>query len=242
TDQKGDNTQKIKINGTGVKRSDFEDISVGKCFDKTCIFIGDIGDNKARKYSGQIIIIEENKQYGSSVDPIKRLEITYPDGPHNAEGLAVHPNGDIYIVTKEENLRDFEAYPAKVYKLPKEVWENKNTKSAKLEHIGDIDLPSLNPSATAYGQVVSAFDIAPDGKKFLLLTYENAYEFSIDLATQPIKPTEKLVKGEDYNVIELKSLPQQESITYMPDGKSFLYNTEHHWFQVPIMRVDCQDK
>ena len=242
SDLKGDDTQKIAIDGTGIKQSDFEDIGVGKCLDKTCLIIGDIGDNKARKYSVEIIVIEELGEYGGSVTPLKRLKVKYPDGPHNAEGLAVHPNGDIYIVTKEENLRDLEAYPSKVYKLTSQKWQNSSDKTVTLEHVGDIDLRVLNPSATAYGQIVSAFDIAPDGKSFLLLTYENAFEFNADLSAQKIIPVEKMIKGKDYNLIELKTLPQQESIVYMPDGKSFLYNTEHHWFQAPIMKVDCLEK
>ncbi len=65
----------------------------------------------------------------------------------------------------------------------------------------------------------------------MLLTYENALEFNIDLSEQKIKPAEKTIKGKVNNVIELKTLPQQESIVYQPDGKSFLYNTEHHCFK-----------
>ncbi len=239
TDLNGKNTQKIKIEGKASKKSDFEDIGLGRCFDKSCLFIGDIGDNKARKYSVSIIVVEEVENYGISVKPLKRIKLKYPDGPHNAEGLSVHPNGDIYIVTKEENLRDLEAYPSKVYKLSAEDWQNSANDIITLKYIGEIDLRALNPSGTAYGQIVSAFDIAPDGKSFLLLTYEDALEFNIDLSDDKIKPSGEMKKGQDYNVIELKSLPQQESIAYMPDGGSFLYSTEHHWFKAPILRVEC---
>ncbi len=242
TDMSGNNTQNVKIEGKASKKSDYEDIALGKCFDKSCLFIGDIGDNKARKYSVEIIVIEELENYGSSIKPLKRIKIKYPDGPHNAEGLSVHPNGDIYIVTKEENLRDLEAYASKVYKLSAEDWQNSTNDVTTLKYIGEIDLRLLNPSGTAYGQIVSAFDIAPDGKSFLILTYEDALEFNIDLSGDEIKPAGDMIKGKDYNLIELKTLPQQESIVYMPDGGSFLYNTEHHWFQAPIMKVECLDK
>ena len=203
------------------------------------MFIGDIGDNRARKDYVEIIIVPELEQYGTFVKPLKRVKIRYPDGPHNAEGMAVYPNGDIYIITKEENLRELEAYPAKIYKLPAQTWQYEANKIKTVDYIGEIDLEIINPAATAYGQVVSAFDIAPDGKSFIVLTYENAIEFNIDLSNQLIKPTSQLEKGKDYKVIELRSLPQQESITYLPSGQSFLYNTEHHWFEAPIIRVDC---
>lgn len=239
TDIKGDQTKKITIEGEAIKRSDFEAVSVGKCFDKSCLFIGDIGDNLITKPFVEIIIIEELEEYGNSVKPIDRIKLVYPDQPHNAEGMAVHPNGDIYIITKEENLRDLEAYPAKIFKLPAEKWQRGSNKNVTLDYLGEIDFRIINPSGTAYGQVVSSFDIAPDGLSFLVLTYENAIEFNIDLSNNKIKPTSQLKKGIDYNVVDIKSLPQQESITYMPTENSFLYNTEYHWFTAPIMKVDC---
>ncbi|GJM16613.1 MAG: hypothetical protein DHS20C13_19400 [Thermodesulfobacteriota bacterium] len=241
SDVKGDQTKKIRIDGKAIKKSDFEAVSVGKCFDKSCLFIGDIGDNTITKDSVEIIVIEELEDYETSIEPLYRIKFQYPDQPHNAEGMALHPNGDIYIITKEENLRDLEAYPAKVFKLPAEKWQQKGNTNHKLIYVGDIDLRIINPSGTAYGQVVSSLDISPDGKKFMILTYENAIEFNIDLSNQKIKPTAQLQKGIDYNLIDIKSLPQQESIAYLQDGKAFLYNTEYHWFEAPIMRVDCLD-
>jgi len=241
TDIKGDQTKKVKIEGEAIKKSDFEALSVGKCFNKSCLFIGDIGDNRSTKPFVEIIVVEELEQYGASIEPIDRIKLVYPDQPHNAEGMAVHPNGDIYIITKEENLKDLEAYPAKVFKLPAKKWQQGANKKSTLEYIGEIDLRILNPSATAYGQVVSSFDIAPDGTSFLVLTYENAIEFNINLSNQKIKPTAQLQKGIDYNSIDIRSLPQQESITYLPSGESFLYNTEYHWFEAPILKVDCLD-
>ena len=239
TDLSGKNTQKISIEGESAQKSDFEDISVGKCLEKTCLFVADIGDNRKSKDSVEIIVIPELKNYDNSVSPIKRLKLVYPDVPHNAEGIAIHPNGDIYILTKEENLNDLEAYPAKLYRLEYDKWQNKENNMHILEYVSEIDLRIINPSGTAYGQVVSAFDIAPDGKKFLVLTYENAIEFNFDLSEQVPRKSRMLKRGKDYNVIELRSLPQQESISYLPDGKAFLYTTEFHWFEAPIIKVYC---
>jgi len=242
TDARGNKTKKIRMEGVTPKRSDFEDLSLGGCFkNKTCIFIADIGDNRKRRESVEIIIIEELEKYGDSVYPIKRLKLVYPDQSHNAEGMAVHPNGDIYIITKEEDLDESEAYPAKLYRIQSEKWQNTKNKMQLLEYVAEIDFPNLNPSGTAYGQVVSAFDIAPDGKSFLVLTYENAFEFNIDLSQSGMKEAQQLKKGQDYKMVELKSLSQQESISYLPNGKGFLYNTEFHWFEAPIFRVDCLD-
>lgn len=241
TDSKGGKTRKIRIEGEASRYSDFEDISIGKCSDSSCLFIGDIGDNKRSKKAVEIILVQESDDYTTIVKPIKRFKVIYPDGTHNAEGLAVHPNGDIFIITKEEDLKEFEAYPARIYRIPASKWEEFAGGVITSQYLGEINLRVINPSATAYGQVVSAFDISPDGKRFIVLTYENAVEFNFDLSGSKIPPTQQLIEGKDYQVIELAPLPQQESISYGNDGKSFIYDTEYHWFKAPIFKVDCEE-
>ncbi len=230
----------VRISGYESRRSDFEDMTLGECSPgKSCIFIGDIGDNRKRREYAEIIVIEELQDFGSMTAPLKRIKIAYPDGPHNAEGLAIHPGGDIFILTKEEEKDLTKAYPAHLYRLPKDKWKNAEEEVITLESMGKIDLPSLLPNASPLGQVVTSLDIAPDGKKFLVLTYEDAVEFGTDLSAGKLKPAAKMTEGKDYRVVEITSLPQQESVAYVEGGTGFIYDTEHHLFEVPIMRVDC---
>jgi hypothetical protein len=236
----GGNTRAVRIEGFNALGSDFEDASVGPCLSgKACFFIADIGDNDEKREFVRVIVIEEIQNYGSSAVPLKVLKLSYPDRPHNAEGMAVHPNGDIYIFTKEENLDRMESYPAKLFKIEKEKWENAGDGVLKLEYAGELDLPRLSGSGSSFGGVISSFDIAPDGKTFLLLTYEDAYEFDIDLSVSGLKYSGELVRDMDYSVIKLMSLPQQESISYVGEGRGFIYDSEHHVFDVPIIRVKC---
>ncbi len=233
-------TKPVRINGYESRRSDFEDMSLGECSPgKSCIFIGDIGDNRKRREYAEIIVIEEVTDFGSITAPLKRVKITYPDGPRNAEGLAIHPGGDIFILTKEEEKELTKAYPARLYRLPKDKWANADDEIITLEYTGEIDIPSLLPNASPLGQVVTSLDIAPDGRKFLVLTYEDAVEFGIDLSAGGLKPAAKMTEGKDYSVVEITSLPQQESVAYVDGGTGFIYDTEHHLFEAPIMRVDC---
>jgi hypothetical protein len=108
-----------------------------------------------------------------------------------------------------------------------------------LEYAGELDLPGLSGSDSPFGSVITSFDIAPDGKTFLVLTYEDAFEFDIDLSLSGLKPSDQLVRDKDYKVIELRSLPQQESISYVGEGRGFIYDSEYHVFDVPIMKVEC---
>lgn len=240
TDMDGGNTKAVRIEGYDSKRLDFEDMGTGECGPgKSCVFIADIGDNRKRRDYAEIIAVEEIKDFRSTVRPFKRIKIAYPDGPHNAEGLAVHPGGDIFILTKEEKRDYTDAYPARLYRLPRDKWQNAGDGIIKPEYLGEIDFPSLLPDASPLGQVVTSFDIAPDGRRFIVLTYERAVEFGIDLSAGALPPTSKMKEGKDYRVIEIMSLPQQESIAYVDGGSGFIYDTEHHLFEVPIMRVDC---
>lgn len=238
----GGKTRAVRIEGFDAGGSDFEDASIGGCFSgKSCFFIADTGDNGKRRKSVRIIVIEEVENYGRSAVPLKILRLAYPDRPHNAEGMAIHPNGDIYIFTKEEDVDNTESFPAKLFKIRKDKWENAGAGVQMLEYAGELDLPGLSGSDSPFGSVITSFDIAPDGKTFLVLTYEDAYEFDIDLSLSGLKPSDRLVRDKDYKVIPLKSLPQQESISYVEEGRGFIYDSEYHFFDVPIMKVECLD-
>ncbi len=243
TDIHGNHTQSVRIKGFDASYADFEDLGIGPCSpDKSCLFIGDIGDNHTARETIQILVIEEKGEYAGPVAPLYRVTLTYPDRPHNAEGMAIHPNGDIYILTKEADLGQWRTFPAKLFKLEREKWRNSQDRVQSLTLVGEIDFPYLAAFHSNFlGLIVTAFDIAPSGAKFLALTYQHAFEFRLDLATSALKSSDELKEGQDYHLIKLRSLPQQEAITYQPNTKSFIYNTELRGAKVELIRVDCLD-
>ncbi|MBI5883299.1 MAG: hypothetical protein HZB91_09360 [Elusimicrobia bacterium] len=217
--------------GGGLKRVyverffpwDTEDASLGPCGNATCLFLGDTGDNAAHREDFSIALVEERKDFPPRVKPLKVLRLRYPDGAHNAEALAVHPNGDLFIVTKE-TPRKKGAKPAKVFRLAKSKVMGKADGVQTMEPWGEIDVPAINKDKDKFGGIVTAMDIAPDGKGFLLLTYHNVLEFGLDLSDGPVP--ESLDEGKDFSRVPLKDLIQQESIAYLPDASGFLYGTE----------------
>ena len=88
---------------------DWEDLSLGPCVDDRtshCLYVADTGDNTRQQASYTIYVVGEPVVLPSSgvdratIGSVQRLDFHYPDGSHDAEGLAVDPGGDIYIVTK----------------------------------------------------------------------------------------------------------------------------------------------
>ena len=55
-----------------------------------------------------------------------------------------------------------------------------------------------------------------------MLTYENAVEFNIPHAGSGLKTPKELKSGMDYRIIELGTLPQQESVALYA-GRKRLY-------------------
>jgi DNA-binding beta-propeller fold protein YncE len=64
------------------------------------LLVADIGDNTASRGLVRIFWFDE-PGLGSSSGPWASWEATYPDGPHDAESIAVDPRtGRVYVVTK----------------------------------------------------------------------------------------------------------------------------------------------
>ncbi len=64
------------------------------------LLVGDIGDNTASRPVVRIFWFDEPR-LGETSGRWASWEVAYPDGPHDAEALAVHPRtGRVYVVTK----------------------------------------------------------------------------------------------------------------------------------------------
>jgi hypothetical protein len=241
SDMHAGHLQKVRVEG--LSNIDDEDIAVGPCKEhSSCLFIGDIGDNRTNRKTIDVWIVEEQRDYGPSVTPLRHISMVYPDHPHDAEGLGVHPNGDLYVLTKDASYARQRALPARLFKLTHEDWQRGGNESRALTPVGEIDFSVLASDADFLARLPTALDIAPDGTRFIVLTYGDAYEFGVDLAHDRLKPTQALVEGKDYVRIRLQRLEQQECIAYLGKGGSFVYTGEAPLhLAVPLMRVDCSE-
>jgi hypothetical protein len=235
----GGPTQKIEIQNFAPL--DNEDLAYGNCplTANKCIYMGDIGDNKKKRTEIEIVVIEEKQNFPSSIAALHFIRVKYPDHPHNAEAMALHPNGDLYILTKEMDEKTSTPQIALIYKLTATQLANKNKNVQTLSYVGELDIPFLTGEFSPYGQIITAADISADGKKLLVLTYEDAIEFDLDL-TNPIPAVTKMKTNVDFRLIPLQIFPQQEAITYLPGKNSFIYTTEFHQGYTSALReLEC---
>jgi hypothetical protein len=222
------------VNVNEFAPEDAEDLAIGPCSPSVdCLFIGDIGDNDRNRKTFEVAVVEERENFPSHVDARYRVRLRYPDQSHDAESLAVHRDGTIFILTKG-------GIP-ELFRLRKDQWMNSGGRVQTLELVSAIDFEKLGgPAAALDGRMPTAMDISPDGKRVLVLTYRNVFELLFDLS-QPLPPVATWKPGVNYRRFDVEVLPQQEGIAFTPDGLSFIYDTEKpKEGPARIMRSDCK--
>ncbi|MCB5229644.1 MAG: hypothetical protein GX122_05940 [Candidatus Cloacimonetes bacterium] len=179
---------------------DWEDIAVSPHpqTGNSCIWVGDIGDNKAKRNSVVVYRFEEPAITDTAIiiTDYDRIHIQYDDGARDAEALFIDPlSGDICIISKREEAVGFYrvAYP---YSL---IQPNTAIKEATLP--------------LTY---VVAADISPDGEKILVKTYSDIYLYK----RNPGKSIAKALTGKPSQV-PYQLEPQGEAVTWDAEGKGY---------------------
>ena len=205
---------------TGAQANDWEDISIGPGPErgKPYLYIGDIGDNNARRSEIVVYRVAEptlsaetaklTKARPGKPESADAIRLRYPDGKFDAESLIVHPvSGNIYIVTKVALLNPV-VYEAQVPSNPDKV--------ITMKRIGEVRVPSI------FGGVLTGGSISPDGRRVAFCDYFQGYELVLP------------AKSSDFNDIwkqrmtgfDLGKRKQGEAIAYRFDGRALLATSE----------------
>lgn len=190
---------------------DCEDIAVGPgpVKDKSYIYLGDIGDNRAERKYLVIYRFEEPALGPDSVQHVTAtpLYLKYPDGAKDAEALMVDPAERLlYIVSKRKNSVNVYTAPL-TYKAGDTVtltWRSKI-------HFGGI--PPF--------KWITAGDISKDGGQILLKNYKHVYYWKRPEGTHVWD-----VMKQKYTKLYYKAEKQGEAIAFSADGKSYYTASE----------------
>ena len=165
------------VSVNGVENVDWEDLAAFEAEGERYLMIGDIGDNGSlRDFVSLHIVPEPTSKLQAAVDVHRTLRFRYPDGPRDAEAIAVDAaEGLVYVLTKR-NL------PARLYAVPLD--SETTTEPVTARHLGLIDSlpqPTVNERKNApqlfwYWQP-TAMDFSADGSFARVLTYRGVYTY-----------------------------------------------------------------
>jgi hypothetical protein len=182
-----------------VRNQDWESLCSFKYEGKPYVLIADVGDNKRQRDNCRLYLFPEPDD--EVPDSIVTLSLTYADGSHNCEAVAVDPyRREILLIEKHNKPK------ANLFVAPL------NFKSGTIvaKPIAEV------PVTTATGM-----DLSPDGRRLIVITYGHAYEF--------IRPGTDASWAEhvaNRRKIQLPPRAQGETVCYSRDGKTLLLTSE----------------
>lgn len=171
-----------------VSNRDWEELAAFTFNGENFLMVADTGDN-LRQYSSYPLHIIREPQSGASgaLQPLVTLSLTYPDGAHDVEALAVaESDGNLYLVSKDET-------PG-VYAVPLlatlSTLSNNSASIAQQSQpvpviatrIGNLPAPQQSTTDSFLGMLagvnlgsVTAMDIDDTRGRIWLLTYRGIY-------------------------------------------------------------------
>lgn len=158
---------------------DWEALATLRWQGEPALLIGDIGDNRAERRAVTLYAVRDPGLKGESAALIWQLNLRYPDGPRDAEGLAVDPTtGEILILSKRER-------PPVVYRLPLPTVVPAPGTVLTAERVGPVlhlPVPTAvdladDPQFGWLRDWPTALDIAPDGSSAVVTTYKDAHRY-----------------------------------------------------------------
>lgn len=152
----------------GAVNRDWEALAAGPCFVAAgrCLYIGDIGNNNRRRERVVIYRLHEPEPGGpdSVVQLLDSIVLSWGGSPHDAEGLAVAPDGRVLVTAKD--LRGQAMLYAGVG----------DAAAARLEPLCALAM-RIEPFT---GRLITGLAVSPDGTVLVVRTYVSLHFFRLD--------------------------------------------------------------
>jgi hypothetical protein len=227
------------IDGTGkdlgritikdASNRDWEDLASFTLDDTPYLVAADIGDNNGKRKDVRLYIIEEPEAGDDKVKPEWHIEFTYPEGPRDAESVAVDVDNERVLVLTKRDV------PALLYALPLRPGTEKRIAAERLGVIDSLPQPSRSDlefasRANSWHWQPTGMDIADDGSQAVVLTYGGVYRY-------PRSPGQDWLEAlQQQPVVVSRSRNRQaEAIAFDAAGDSILITIEQR--HAPLFRL-----
>ncbi len=209
---------------------DWEDLAPGPCphFEApcTCLHLADIGDNDLERGGGVVYRVEEptvtRAAVVSQMSPLDEVHFRYPDGPHDAEAVLVHPDtGEVLVLTKGQETGVY-AFPT----IPPQPAPSSNP--VDLERVTTFDLTDHGADEAA----VTGGAVSPRGWRVVLRTDEDLMLFSGAMGSSL-----EDVLGRDPVPLPTPPPGRGEAVAFGSDGRRLYVVGEGE--QPPVHVVEC---
>ncbi len=175
-----------------VTNRDWEEMAAFTFAGQNYLLVADTGDN-LRQYSSYPlhIIPEPSSTTSTPIDPLVTFNLTYPDGAHDVEALAVaESDGNLYLITKDD-IPGVYAAPLLATLADLTTGNDLNlptqTHALLANRVGDLQPPEQTATDSILGMLagvnlgsVTAMDIDNVLSRAWLLTYRGIYLLQAD--------------------------------------------------------------
>ncbi len=213
-DRSGATRATVFLNGAANR--DWEDIAIvppRSAGEPAEVCLADIGDNFSRHAELRLYCLAEPPKVAAAAATPRIITFRLSDGPRDAEGFAIHPRTRTgYLFTKQINGA------TRVYRLA-QPWDGAAPLTA--DFVTELRLPGLLPTQN----VITAADIAPDGRRLALRAYTGGWELRLPDELDAVADFERIFE-QSPRFVRLADEAQGEALCYSADGLSLLTISE----------------
>lgn len=217
----------------GARNRDWEDMAAFEFDGEPYLLVADIGDNDARRDAVSLLVVaepdmaEDDKQ---REDLAWRVDFRYPDGPRDAEAVAVDAANDRVLVLSKRDL------PPRLYAVPLRPGPDEVVTADLLGTVESLPRPSRRDRDQAlftkdWHWQPTAMDLSPDGKLAVILTYRAVYVYRLD-AVAGIPASLR----NPPHALGLGNFRDAESAAFSADSASIFVTVERK--HPPLLRID----
>lgn len=213
---------------TNATAIDWESMDLGPCptVEGDCLYLSDTGNNALNRDTMAVWVVPEPDPSDTvrTVEALGAVRFAYPDGPHDVEGLAVDPGGDLVLVTKGRSG------PTLLYTIPVHEASVAMTTGRAIT-VGKAHVLPIEPD-WVLNRIVTGAAIDPSARFLALRTYSELYVLPWPLpdSLPPDPPSCFLGDLE----------PQGEAVAWEREDRAFLLTSETaDGERGRLLRVEC---